>query len=143
MGGIQKLFEGLRTSASGMSAERVRIDVIAKNLANAEVTKTPEGEPYRREIVRFAPILQRTEEGLVPTGGVRIASIEKDMKTPFERIRIPGHPDADVDGWVTMPNIDTTLEMADLMTAVRAYESNANAADSFIRMAERALRLAQ
>ncbi len=143
MGGIQRLFEGLRTSASGMSAERVRIDVIAKNLANAEVTKTPEGEPYRREIVRFAPILSRTEEGLVPTGGVRIASIEKDMKTPFERIRIPGHPDADADGWVTMPNIDTTLEMADLMTAVRAYESNANAADSFIRMAERALRLAQ
>lgn len=143
MSGIHKLFEGMRTSSSGMSAERVRIDIIAKNLANAEVTKTPDGEPYRREIVRFAPILRRTEEGVVSTGGVRVASIEKDMKTPFERIRIPGHPDADVDGWVTMPNIDTTLEMADLMTAVRAYEANANAADSFVRMAERALRLAQ
>jgi flagellar basal-body rod protein FlgC len=143
MSGIHNLFEGMRTSSSGMSAERVRIDVIAKNLANAEVTKTPNGEPYRREIVRFAPILRRTEEGVVHTGGVRVASIEKDMKTPFERIRIPGHPDADQDGWVTMPNIDTTLEMADLMTAVRAYEANANAADNFVRMAERALRLAQ
>jgi len=143
MGGIHKMFEGLRTSASGMSAERVRIDVIAKNLANAEVTKTPDGEPYRREVVRFAPILRRTEQGMQPTGGVRIAAIEKDMKTPFERIRIPGHPDADADGWVTMPNIDTTMEMADLMTAVRAYEANANAADSFVRIAERALRLAQ
>lgn len=143
MGGIHKLFEGLRTSASGMSAERVRIDVIAKNLANAEVTRTPEGGPYRREVVRFAPIMRRTEQGLEQTGGVRVAAIEKDMKTPFERIRIPGHPDADADGWVTMPNVDTTLEMADLMTAVRAYESNANAADNFVRMAERALRLAQ
>jgi flagellar basal-body rod protein FlgC len=143
MSGIHKLFEGMRTSSSGMSAERVRIDVIAKNLANSEVTKTPEGEPYRREIVRFAPILRRTEQGMMRTGGVRIASIDKDYKTPFERVRIPGHPDADADGWVTMPNIDTTLEMADLMTAVRAYEANANAADSFVRMAERALRLAQ
>lgn len=143
MSGIHKLFEGLRTSASGMSAERVRIDVIAKNLANSEVTKTPEGEPYRREVVRFAPILRKTEQGLKPTGGVRVAAIEKDTKTPFERVRIPGHPDADADGWVTMPNVDTTLEMADLMTAVRAYEANANAADNFVRIAERALRLAQ
>lgn len=143
MSGIFKLFEGMRTSASGMTAERVRIDVIAKNLANAEVTKTQEGVPYRREIVRFAPILRRTEKGMVSTGGVRVAAIEKDMKTPFERIRIPGHPDADESGWVTMPNINTTHEMADLMTAVRAYEANANAADNFVRMAERGLRLAQ
>ena len=143
MSGIQRLFEGMRTSSSGMSAERVRIDVIAKNLANAEVTKTPEGVPYRREVVRFAPIMRKAQSGYVSTGGVRVLSIDKDMTTPFERIRIPGHPDADEGGWVTMPNINTTLEMADLMTAVRAYEANANAADSFVRMAERALRLAQ
>lgn len=143
MSGIQRLFEGMRSSSSGMAAERVRIDVVAKNLANAEVTHTPEGTPYRRQVVRFAPILRKAENGKTTVGGVRIASIEPDNKTPFERIRIPGHPDADEAGWVTMPNINPTLEMADLMTAVRAYEANANAAENFVRMAERALRIAQ
>lgn len=143
MNGIQKLFDGMRSSSSGMAAERVRIDVIAKNLANAEVTHTPEGGPFRRQVVRFAPILRKAEDGKSRIGGVRIASIEPDTKTPFERIRIPGHPDADAAGWVMMPNVNPTLEMADLITAVRAYESNANAADNFVRMAERALRLAQ
>lgn len=140
---IQKLFEGMRASSSGMTAERIRMNVIAKNLANAEVTKTPDGLPYQREVVRFAPVLRRTLTGTEETGEVRVAGIVKDTQTPFERIRIPGHPDADESGWVTMPNINTTHEMADLMTAARAYEANANALDNFIRMAERALRLAQ
>lgn len=143
MTSIDKLFSGLRTSSSGMSAERVRIDVIAKNLANAEVTHTASGGPYRREVVRFAPILQRAADGKKEVTGVRVTGIEPDTKTPFERVRIPGHPDADANGWVTMPNVNPTLEMADLITATRAYEANANAADNFVRMAERALRLAQ
>jgi flagellar basal-body rod protein FlgC len=144
MDGIQKLFQGMRASSSGMAAERVRIDVVAKNLANAEVTSTPGGGgAYRREVVRFAPILQRAENGKKMITGVRVAGIEHDMQTPFERVRIPGHPDADESGWVTMPNVNPTMEMADLITAVRAYEANANAAESFTRMAERALRLAQ
>lgn len=143
MTGINKLFEGMRASSSGMTAERIRMNVIAKNLANAEVTKTPDGLPYRREVVRFEPVLRKAASGYEESGEVRIAAIEKDTQTPFERIRIPGHPDADESGWVTMPNINTTHEMADLLTAVRAYEANANALDNFIRMAERALRLAQ
>jgi flagellar basal-body rod protein FlgC len=143
MNGIQKLFQGMRASSSGMAAERIRIDVVAKNLANAEVTSTPDGGPYRREVVRFAPILQRTEDGKKAIAGVRVSAIEHDTWTPFERVRIPGHPDADANGWVTMPNVNPTLEMADLITAVRAYEANANAAESFTRMAERAIRLAQ
>jgi flagellar basal-body rod protein FlgC len=143
MTGIQKLFEGMRASSSGMAAERVRIDVVAKNLANAEVTRTPDGGPYRREVVRFAPILRKTADGRKEIAGVHVAGIEQDRKTPFERVRIPGHPDADASGWVTMPNVNPTMEMADLITAVRAYEANANAAESFTRMAELALRLAQ
>jgi flagellar basal-body rod protein FlgC len=126
-----------------MAAERVRIDVIARNIANAEVTSTPEGGPYRREVVRFAPILERAADGKKRNVGVCVAGIEPDMKTPFERVRIPGHPDADENGWVSMPNVNPTLEMADLITATRAYEANVNAADNFVRMAERALRLAQ
>jgi flagellar basal-body rod protein FlgC len=143
MNGIQKLFEGMRASSSGMAAERVRIDVVAKNLANAEVTRTPDGGPYRREVVRFAPILRKTADGRKEVAGVHVTAVEPDKRTPFERVRIPGHPDADENGWVTMPNVNPTLEMADLITAVRAYEANANAAESFSRMAERALRLAQ
>jgi flagellar basal-body rod protein FlgC len=143
MDGIQKLFQGMRASSSGMAAERVRIDTVAKNLANAEVTRGPDGQPYRREVVRFAPILQRMDDGKKIVTGVRVAAIEHDTRTPFERVRIPGHPDADEQGWVTMPNVNPTMEMADLITAVRAYEANANAAESFTRMAERALRLAQ
>jgi flagellar basal-body rod protein FlgC len=143
MNGIQRLFDGMRASSSGMAAERVRIDVVAKNLANAEVTRTPEGGPYRRQVVRFAPILRRNEAGRKEVTGVHVSGIEPDRQTPFERVRIPGHPDADANGWVTMPNVNPTLEMADLITAVRAYEANANAAESFARMAERALRLAQ
>lgn len=143
MAGLQKLFEGMRSSASGMAAERVRIDVVAKNLANAEVTHTPEGTPYKRQVVRFAPLLVKAENGKQEVAGVRVVGIERDEVTPFERLRIPGHPDADEQGWVTMPNINPTLEMADMITAVRAYESNANAAENFVRMAERALKLAQ
>ena len=143
MNGIQKLFDGMRASSSGMAAERVRIDVVAKNLANAEVTHTPAGGPYRREVVRFAPILRKTVDGKKEIAGVHVAGIEQDKQSPFERVRIPGHPDADENGWVTMPNVNPTLEMADLMTAVRSYEANANAAESFARMAERALRIAQ
>jgi len=126
-----------------MAAERVRIDVIAKNLANAEVTSTPEGGPYRREVVRFAPILERAADGKKHITGVYVAGIEPDTKSTFERVHIPGHPDADENGWVTMPNVNPTLEMADLITATRAYEANVNAAENFVRMAERALRLAQ
>lgn len=142
MGGLNKLFEGMRSSATGMAAERVRIDVVAKNLANAEVTNTPEGTPYRRQVVRFAPLLIKAENGKQEVAGVRVVGIERDTSTQFEKLRIPGHPDADENGWVTMPNVNPTLEMADMITAVRAYESNANAAENFVRMAERALRLA-
>lgn len=144
MDGIRRLFTGMRASSSGMSAERVRIDVIAKNLANAEVTRMPDGSgPYRRQLVRFEPIMQKAVGGQETVAGVRVADVEPDTRTPFERVRMPGHPDADADGYVTMPNVNPTLEMADMITAMRAYEANVNAADAFVKMAERALRLAQ
>lgn len=141
--GVANLFAGMRAAASGMSAERARIDTIAKNIANAEVTRTPEGGPYRREMVVFAPIEQRERDGITRNLGVRVAGVEADRSTPFERIHDPAHPDADAEGWVSYPNVNTTREMADLITAVRAYEANLDVAEQFVRMAERALRLAQ
>lgn len=151
MSSIEKLFSGMRASASGLTAERVRIDVIARNIANASVTQLPDGSgPYRRQVVHFAPILAKESDGFASHSGgaplsvgVRVSGVSDDVTTPFERIRDPGHPDADADGMVTMPNVNTTREMADMITAMRAYEANIGAQDTFVRMAERALRLAQ
>jgi flagellar basal-body rod protein FlgC len=142
---LTNLFSGLRTSSSAMSAERTRIDVIAKNLAYAQVTHMPDGSgPYRRQVVRFSTVMKRAAPGTKPEPeGVKVDRIEPDQVTPLERVYSPGHPDADAQGMVTYPNVNPTSEMADLITAVRAYESNANAADGFVKMAERALRLAQ
>jgi flagellar basal-body rod protein FlgC len=142
---LASLFSGLRTSSTGMSAERTRIDVIAKNLAYAQVTHMPDGSgPYRRQVVRFSTVMKRNAPGEKPHAeGVKVDRVEPDNVTPLERVYSPGHPDADAAGMVTYPNVNPTSEMADLITAVRAYESNANAADGFVKMAERALRLAQ
>jgi flagellar basal-body rod protein FlgC len=133
----------MRVAATGMSAERVRIDTVARNIANAQVTDTPEGGPYPRQVVEFEPIQIRAEDGREINSGVRVRMVRNDEATPFERIHDPSHPDADPTGWVTYPNVNTTREMADLITAVRAYEANLDVQDSFVRMAERALRIAQ
>lgn len=143
MDGVNNLFSGMRIAATGMSAERVRIDTVAKNIANASVTKTPEGTPYRREVVEFEPILRQLEGGGVENAGVRVRAVSEDTATPFQRVNDPSHPDADTAGWVSYPNVNTTREMADLITAMRAYEANLQAQDGFVRMAERALRLLQ
>jgi len=146
MDGIKQLFSGFRATASGMSAERIRIDVIAKNIANAGTTRMPGGgepQPYRRQVVHFEPILSRLESGETVTEGVRVSEVSGDYRTPFEELHDRNHPDADANGIVRLPNVNTMKEMADLMTAVRAYEANLKAQDTFVRMAERALRLAQ
>ena len=143
MSSIENLFSGMRASSSGLAAERVRIDVIARNIANADVTRTPEGGPYRRQVVRFEPLLKKLADGSKQTSGVRVAAIVEDTRTPFEVLHDPGHPDADAQGQVLLSNVDTMREMADMITALRAYEANLNAQESFVRMAERALRLAQ
>lgn len=146
MDGIRKLFGGFRATSSGMTAERVRMDVISRNIANASTTRMPgfdEPTPYRRQVVHFAPILRELDGGKQEVSGVRVSEIGLDMNTPFEEVYDPTHPDSDQNGVVKMPNVNTMKEMADLMTAVRAYEANLKAQDTFVRMAERALRLAQ
>ncbi len=146
MSTIRNLFSGFRATASGLSAERVRIDTISKNIANANTTRMPGGgepQPYRRQVVHFAPILRKLADGSSITDGVRVSKVDGDFKTPFDEIPDPTHPDANADGVVRMPNVNTMKEMADLMTAVRAYEANLKAQDTFVQMAERALRMAQ
>ena len=143
MDGIGNLFSGMRASATGLSAERIRIDVIARNLANAETTRTPSGGPYRRQVVHFEPLLRRAQDGSLQSVGVRAARVTDDTSTALEQVFNPSHPDADAKGFVTMPNVNATREMADLITAMRAYEANLSAQEAFVRMAEQTLRLAQ
>ena len=143
MNRIDRLFQGFRIASTGLSAERARMDVIADNIANAKTSRTPEGGPYRRKLVLFQPILQRMQDGRNVTDGVRVLDVIEDFARPMERIFDPGHPDADVEGFVMFPNVNAVMEMADLITAMRAYEANLTVKENFLRMAERALQLAR
>lgn len=132
------LFKSINISASGMSAERFRLNVISQNLANSDTTRTENGDPYRRKIVTFQEVLNG-EIGKQKTdfGGVKVSSIEEDT-TPFKLVYNPDHPDSNEEGYVRMPNVNVLNEMVDMMTAQRAYDSNAavvNAAKSMYNSA--------
>jgi flagellar basal-body rod protein FlgC len=136
----------LAISASALRAERLRLDTIASNLANANTTRTAEGGPYKRRNVVFVsePLesdFAATIESLSEQGtreGVRVAEVIEDRTQPrlvFE----PGHPDANPEGYVAYPNVNPVAEMVDLMAATRAYEANVQAVNATKRMAEAAL----
>lgn len=139
---FDSLFRGMGISATGLTAERMRMEVTANNIANAFSTRTAEGGPFRRQDLVFATILgdqQQQVQGMTGgLGGVEVAEIVDDP-TPFEVINIPGHPDADAQGNVLMPNVRLPLEMVNLVTASRAYEANVRAAQSFVQNAQQAL----
>ena len=126
------MFGGLEISASGLTAQRMRMDVTSENLANAQTTKGADGQPYRRKEVVLqeraasfgASLSAAMSQG--STGGVEVAAIAEDQ-TPLKRVYDPGHPDADAQGYVSMPNVDTVTEMVDLIDASRAYEANVTA----------------
>ena len=136
----------LSISASALRAERLRLDVIASNLANASTTRTPEGGPYRRRNVVFVaePLendFAETIDALAEQGaraGVRVADVIEDT-APSRLVFDPGHPDANADGYVAYPNVNPVAEMVDLMAATRAYEANVQAVNATKRMAEAAL----
>ncbi len=125
------LMSSFGVSASGMSAERLRLDAISNNLANVNTTRTPEGGPYRRLMVMLES---------AAGGGVRVARIEQDDSPPM-MVHDPGHPDAGPDGYVAMPNVNPVLEMVDMITATRAYEANVAAFNAAKSMAAKALEI--
>ncbi|HEU5021567.1 MAG TPA: flagellar basal body rod protein FlgC [Bryobacteraceae bacterium] len=135
------LFSAISVSASGMEAQRIRAELIAGNLANADTTRTPDGGPYRRRDAVFstAPVEGSFEESLA-AAGVRVASISVDGSDP-ERRYLPGHPDADKDGYVAFPKIHPPEEMVDLMGASRGYEANVAAIATVKDMIGRSLDL--
>lgn len=142
-------------SASALTAERLRMDTIANNLANANTTRTASGEPYRRQFVIFAartgeaarflradrPLARRLGVAGGPVrGGVRVIGIGEDP-APFRMQYDPGHPDADENGMVALPNVNPVTEMVDLISATRAYEANVTAINAFKSMATKALEI--
>lgn len=131
----------LNIAASGMGAERLRMEVVANNIANASVTRTSEGGPYRRRDVVFETVLSGVEANGAPgLGGVRVAGMVADQ-SELPRIFQPGHPDADAEGFVAMPNVNLPVEMVNLITASRAYEANLRVAQSFLELSQSALAL--
>lgn len=135
----------LNISASGLTAERMRMEVLANNIANANSTRTEAGGPFRRQEVVFSAVLDRHlhasgGRGAANLGGVRVEGVVDDP-APFNRIYNPGHPDADAQGYVQMPNVHLPMEMVNLISASRAYEANLKAMQSFKQMAEQALSL--
>ena len=144
------MFDALNVSATGLTAERLRMDVTAENLANAQTTRGADGQPYRRKEV----VLAETTNGGFGTqlakamgagsgaapGGVEVEAITQDA-TPGKLVYDPGHPDADAKGYVRMPNVDTVAEMVDLITASRGYEANVTAMQTAKQMFSKTLDL--
>ncbi len=132
------LFDAIDIAGSGLTAERVRMDVTAENLANAQTTRTASGQPYRRQEVElvqdgqpspFGAQLQSAlgaGEGAAPAGGVQVAGIVAD-KTPDQLVYEPGNPQANAQGYVQMPNVSTVTEMTDLISESRSYQSDVTA----------------
>lgn len=128
-------FAAMEVSASGLAAERTRMNVAASNLANAQTTQAADGGPYKRRDV----VLQATNvPGADAVHGVEVAQITQDAAPP--RLEYdPGHPQADARGYVAYPNINPVEEMVDMITASRAYEAGITAMSTAVHMAERAL----
>jgi flagellar basal-body rod protein FlgC len=162
---INKLFEGMNISASGLSAQRKKMNAIASNMANAETTKTEDGSPYRRKVVTFHSSTQKTFSNLLQSSDSSLAATDPNHFTQgfqtaaggdvsggvvteettdqgdLKEVYDPSHPDADENGYVEMPNVNVISEMVDMVTASRAYEANVTAVDAAKTIAKGALEI--
>lgn len=143
------IFSGMNINASGMSAQRLRMDVISENIANANTTRTKEGGAYIRKNViltekvsttqTFGQVLNRTISGI--GNGVKATGIVNDTDTDMNIVYDPSHPDADENGYVIYPNVNVVTEMTDLIDATRSYQANATAFEASKNIASRGLKL--
>lgn len=140
------MFGAINAAASGLTAERLRMDVISNNIANVNTTRTAEGGAYRRQMVVFEPrstsgsFAQVLSREMSAGEGVRVTGITKDT-SPLRRVYDPNHPDANPQGYVEMPNINVVSEMVDMITATRSYEANVTAMNAAKSMAMKALEI--
>lgn len=141
---FDKPFSVLDISASGLAAERARMGVIASNIANAQVTETSEGGPYKRKEVEFSSVLNKNMIGSKSSdkmlSGVKIKGIT-ESKLPPNMVHIPGHPQANKEGFVSMPNVSIAKEMVDMIAASRSYEANTSVISAFRKMGTNALNI--
>lgn len=143
------IFKGINISAGGLTAQRTRMDVIAKNIANSSTTRAQNGEPYRRQVAvfkaaegksSFREILNKKKMRVSSHEGVELVGIVDD-KSPFRTVYDPGHPDADAQGYVKMSNVDPVTEMVDMISATRSYEANVTALSATKSMLLKALEI--
>lgn len=143
------VFDNLKISGSALTAQRLRMDVISNNIANAETTRSAEdGGPYKRQQVVFSPIKSPLSASISGRGvsrrsteeGIRVTSIVQDTAPP-RMVYDPSHPDADASGYVSYPDIDIVTEMTDMISATRAYEANVTAINAAKAMATKALEI--
>ncbi len=136
----------LNISASGMTAQRIRLDIAAENISNIETTRTADGTPYRKKMVVFEAeqsdfkTILDTEMSTDSPGGVFVSEIIED-DSDLPAVYDPEHPDADEDGYVYLPNVDLIKETADAMAATRSYEANITAYNALKQMIEKALEI--
>lgn len=145
------LFQGFDIAASGMTAQRFRMDIIAENIANVSTTRTQDGTPYRRKMVKFE---EKTTKPQFSTylgdtnkkykgNGVKVTKVAEDFENDFVMTYDPSHPDADENGYVSYPNVSTIQEMTDLIDASRSYEANTTAFEALKKMCSAGLSLGQ
>jgi flagellar basal-body rod protein FlgC len=140
------LFSVLSIGASGMAAQRIRAELLTENLANAETTRTPQGGPYRRKDAVFestpveSPFASIFDAQLTAAGGVAVSEVSVDSRPPESRY-IPGHPDADAEGYVAFPRVSPAEDMVDLMGAARGYQANVAAMAAVKDMIQRSIDL--
>lgn len=146
------LFKSFGVNASGMTAQRYRLDIISENIANANTTRTADGTPYRRKIVTFAEksadntsfgTIYAKARGAYTGDGVKVTKVFEDKSSDLIEVYDPAHPDADENGYVWYPNVNTITEMTNMIDATRAYEANATAFQASKSMALRGLQIGQ
>jgi len=136
------LIPGITQTGQALSAERIRMDVIAQNIANAYTTSTEEGGAYKRKMVTFESFIDptRLDGNRMLAQGVRVSGVTED-EAPGRRVHIPGHPHADAEGMVEFPNVEMSREMVDLISASRAYEANLQVVKTARQMAQHTMRM--
>ncbi len=150
-------WNSLRIASSALSAQRLRLDIISNNIANAETTRTVEGGPYQRQDVVFSPqggnpltpaflnVLRSFRNGAASQNGAGVAGVRVNQivtdNTPGPRVYDPSHPDADADGYVNYPNVNLVVEMTNMLSATRSYEAGLAVVDASKRMAQKALEI--
>jgi flagellar basal-body rod protein FlgC len=139
------ILDTLRVSASGLTAQRLRLQTISANMANARSTSTTEGgDPYRRKMPVFQSVPVDPNDGNLGKDIQRVEVVDiAESDKPFRVVFDPSHPDADDEGYVRYPNVDILYEMVDLMTTSRSYEANTNVVETTYQMANLALELAK